>query len=66
MKRVLSLSSLLLVLFLYASCSEQTDDSFVVEELAPWGRLGHLKTEDVQKVLERNLKGLTQFRTKIN
>ena len=24
----------------------------------PWGILGHLKTEDVQKVLERNLRGL--------
>lgn len=30
----------------------------------PWGILGHLKTEDVEKVLERNLAGLAQFPSK--
>jgi sugar phosphate isomerase/epimerase len=31
----------------------------------PWGILGHIKTEDVQKVLERNLEGLNQLNSKI-
>ena len=28
----------------------------------PWGILGHIKTEDVQEVLQRNLDGLSTFR----
>ena len=30
----------------------------------PWGILGHIETEDVQKVLERNVKGLRTLQTK--
>jgi len=31
----------------------------------PWGILGHVKTEDVQKVLEQNLTGLKQINTRL-
>jgi hypothetical protein len=31
----------------------------------PWGILGHIKTEDVQKVLERNIDGLNLMNSKI-
>lgn len=32
----------------------------------PWGILGHIKTEDVQKVLTRNLEGIKLFNSKFN
>lgn len=32
----------------------------------PWGILGHIKTEDVQKVLERNIDGLKLLNAKFN
>ena len=31
----------------------------------PWGVLGHIKTEDVQKVLTRNIKGLTLLNSQL-
>lgn len=31
----------------------------------PWGILGHIKTEDVQKVLNRNIEGLKLFNSKL-
>jgi len=31
----------------------------------PWGILGHIKTEDVQKVLQRNIDGMNSLNTKI-
>ncbi|MBT8272921.1 MAG: sugar phosphate isomerase/epimerase [Bacteroidia bacterium] len=31
----------------------------------PWGILGHIKTEDVQKVLERNVEGLKSMNSKL-
>ena len=30
----------------------------------PWGILGHIKTEDVQEVLKRNIDGLKQLNSK--
>ncbi|PKO98138.1 MAG: hypothetical protein CVU13_11490 [Bacteroidetes bacterium HGW-Bacteroidetes-8] len=33
--------------------------------IGPWGILGHIKTEDVQKVLTRNLEGLKLINSKI-
>ena len=32
----------------------------------PWGILGHIKTEDVQKVLNRNIDGLTFINSELN
>jgi len=32
----------------------------------PWGILGHIKTEDVQKVLQRNIDGLNLFNSRYN
>ncbi len=32
----------------------------------PWGILGHIKSEDVQKVLERNMNGLKSLRPRTN
>ncbi|WP_046759186.1 sugar phosphate isomerase/epimerase family protein [Kordia jejudonensis] len=32
----------------------------------PWGILGHIKTEDVKLVLERNIEGLKKMNTKFN
>lgn len=32
----------------------------------PWGILGHIKTEDVQKVLQRNIEGLNLFNSRYN
>ncbi len=32
----------------------------------PWGILGHIKTEDVEKVLQRNLEGLNALNSKLN
>ncbi|WP_411030446.1 sugar phosphate isomerase/epimerase family protein [Spongiimicrobium sp. 3-5] len=32
----------------------------------PWGILGHIKSEDVQKVLERNMNGLKSLKPRIN
>ena len=32
----------------------------------PWGILGHIKTEDVQKVLKRNIDGLTSLKSRKN
>ena len=32
----------------------------------PWGVIGHIKTEDVRIVLERNMAGLKSINTKLS
>lgn len=45
----------------YGMIKNLLDEGYV----GPWGILGHIKTEDVQKVLTRNLEGLELINSKI-
>jgi len=45
----------------YGMINNLLDEGYI----GPWGILGHIKTEDVQKVLTRNLEGLKLINSKI-